>query len=184
MSSSLIRLLKVDLYDQFYSIVQMNHSKVRKEILLSKDESVALHAYTKCYPPIYNEINSALRDGYHNHFLIKLIDIALSKLPNYDGEIVYRWTVPTLHEQDELANDNTVTECAYLSTLKLPNEITMVDSDCWLLRINHLNGKDVALYSDDYSSEIQEVLIPRGSAFRKNEVPDVDYDLDVVQIAQ
>ena len=179
MSTSLIRLLKVDIYDQFYSIVQMNHDRVKKEISLSKDEAVALHAYTKCYPLIYSEINFALRDGFNNHFLIKLIDAALNKLPNYDGQVVYRWTVPTLPEQDELENDGTVTEYAYLSTLKLPNEITMIESDCWLLRINHLNGKDVALYSDDYSIEIQEVLIPRGSTFQKSEVPNTEYDLDI-----
>ena len=183
MSSSLLRLLKVDIYDQFYSIVQMNHGNVKRDITLSKDEAVAIHAYTKCYPPIYTEINSALREGYNNHFLIKLIDTALTKLPNYNGKVVFRWTIPTLLEQDQLENNIPITENAYLSTLKLPNEITMVESDCWLLRIHHLNGKDVSLYSDDYSSDIQEVLIPRGSAFQKQEVQDKKYDLDVVQIA-
>jgi hypothetical protein len=182
MSTSLVRLLKVDVYDQFYSIVQMNHGRVKKDIQLAKDEAVALHAYTKCYPPLYIEINSALRDGQYNHFLIKLIDSALSKLPNYDENIVYRWTVPTLEEQRSLENEGMVTEYAYVSTLKLPNEIDMAESDCWLVRINHINGKDIALYSDDYSVDIQEVLIPRGSVFQKLAEPNLDYDLDMTQI--
>lgn len=182
MSTSLVRLLKVDVYDQFYSIVQLNHSRVKKDIKLARDEAVALHAYTKCYPPFYIEINSALRGGEYNNFLIKLIDSALSKLPDYDEKIVYRWTVPTLEEQVSLNNDEMITEHAYLSTLKLPNELDMVESDCLLVKIKHLNGKDIALYSDDYSIDIQEVLIPRGSTFQKVAEPDINYDLDMMQI--
>ena len=183
MSSSLVRLLKVDVYDHFYTIVQMNHSKVKQDIKLAKDEAVALHAYTKCYPPFYIEINTALRNGEYNNFLIKLIDSALSKLPDYHVSIVYRWTVPTLDEQLSLENDEILTELAYLSTLKLPNELDMVESDCLLVKINHINGKDIALYSDDYSADIQEVLIPRGATFKKHKEPDVKYDLYMIQIS-
>jgi hypothetical protein len=182
MRTSLVRFLKVEIYDQFYSIVQLNHSIVKKDIKLAKDEAVALHAYTKCYPPFFITINSALRGGDYNHFLIKLIDSALSKLPDYDEKIVYRWAVPTLDERRSLENNETITEHAYLSTLKLPNELTMVESDCLLLKINHLNGKDIALYSDDYSADIQEVLIPRGGIFQKHAEPDANYDLDIMQI--
>ncbi|WP_279464558.1 ADP-ribosyltransferase [Aeromonas veronii] len=96
----------------------MNHSKVQKKIFLSRDEAVALYAYTVCYPPMYKEINSALREGKLNNFLIKLVDSALDNLPIYTDRFVYRWSVPTLDEQDKLAKNAVVTDRAYLSTLK------------------------------------------------------------------
>lgn len=183
MSSSLERFLKVDVYDQFWSIVKLNHSRVQKDVMLPRDEAVALYAYTVCYPPMYQEINFALREGKLNNFLIKLVDSALNLLPVYQDRFVYRWTVPTLDERDKLANDDVVIDGAYLSTLKAPNEIDMVESDCILLKINHLNGRDIALYSDDYSAEIQEVLIPRGSSFVSLVPPDDNYDLTINQVA-
>ncbi|NMH66281.1 ADP-ribosyltransferase [Shewanella salipaludis] len=183
MSTSLERLLKVDIYDQFLAIVQMNHGKLKKEISVTRDEAVALHAYTKCYPPIYQEINSALRDGKFNHFLIKLIDSALNKLPVYGESEVYRWTVPTLDEQECLEGNLQVTENAYLSTLKAPNQIDMAEHDCWLIKISHLNGRDIALFSDDFSLEIQEVLIPRGSSFFCADERDDSFDLTLQQVA-
>ena len=183
MSSSLEKFLKVAVYDQFWGIVRLNHSKVQKDVILPRDEAVALYAYTVCYPPMYQKINSALREGKLNNFLIKLVDSALNRLPIYQDRFVYRWSVPTLDEQDRLANNEVVIDGAYLSTLKAPNEITMVEHDCILLKINHLNGRDIALYSDDYSVEIQEVLIPRGSSFVSLVPLDPDYDLTINQVA-
>jgi len=182
MSTNLERLLKVGIYDQFLAIVQMNHRKVQKKISVTRDEAVALNAYTKCYPPIYQEINSALRDGKFNHFLIKLIDSALNKLPIYGESDVYRWTVPTLDEQERLAGNIQVTENAYLSTLKVPNRIDMVEHDCWLIKISHLNGRDVGVFSDDFSPEIQEVLIPRSSSFSCANEHDASFDLTLQQV--
>ncbi|MEZ8987182.1 hypothetical protein OAI_00045 [Vibrio cyclitrophicus FF160] len=183
MSKSLKNFLKVAVYDQFWGMVQLNHSKVQKDILLTRDEAVALYAYTVCYPPMYIEINAALRKGKLNNFLIKLVDSALAKLPIYQELFVYRWSVPTLDEQDKLANDEVVVDGAYLSTLKAPNEITMVEHDCMLLKIKHLNGRDIALYSDDYSIDIQEVLIPRGSSFVCFNLDDPEYNLTIEQVA-
>ncbi|MGF1878096.1 ADP-ribosyltransferase [Photobacterium frigidiphilum] len=183
MNSSLKKFLKVAVYDQFWSIVKLNHSKVQKDIILPRDEAVALYAYTVCYPPMYQEINAALREGKLNNFLIKLVDSALDQLPIYQDRFVYRWSIPTLGEQEQLANNEAVVEGAYLSTLKEPNEITMVENDCMLLKVVHLNGRDIALYSDDYSAEIQEVLIPRGSSFVSLTPLDPDYDFTLNQVA-
>ncbi|PST91302.1 hypothetical protein C9I86_08375 [Photobacterium sp. NCIMB 13483] len=183
MSKSLENFLKVAVYDQFWAMVKLNHTKVKKEVLLSRDEAVALYAYTTCYPPMYKEINSALRAGKLNNFIIKLVDSGLTKLPIYQEQFVYRWSIPTLDEQEALANNEVTIDGAYLSTLKAPNEITMVEHDCMLLKIKHLNGRDIALYSDDYSIEIQEVLIPRGSSFITHNPHDQEYDLTIEQVA-
>ncbi|MGR5187742.1 ADP-ribosyltransferase [Photobacterium damselae] len=183
MSKSLKNFLKVAVYDQFWSVVMLNHSKVQKEILLSRDEAVALYAYTVCYPPMYKEINAALREGRLNNFLIKLVDSALNKLPIYTERVVYRWSVPTLDEQGKLAANEVVIDGAYLSTLKVPNELTMVEHDCMLIKITHLNGRDISLYSDDYSPDIQEVLIPRGSSFISANIQDTQFDLTIDQVA-
>ncbi len=183
MSKSLENFLKVAVYDQFWSIVQLNHNKVQKEVFLSRDEAVALYAYTVCYPPMYKEINTALREGRLNNFLVKLVDSALNKLPVYSGQFVYRWSVPTLDEQANLAANDVVIDGAYLSTLKLPNELTMVEHDCMLIKISHLNGRDISLYSDDYSADIQEVLIPRGSSFVLSNLDEPEFDLTIEQVA-
>lgn len=124
-----------------------------------------------------------MREGNYNHFLIKLIDSALNLLPVYQDGVVYRWSVPTLDEQEKLGANDVVVENAYLSTLKAPNEITMAEPDCLLLKIFHLNGRDIALYSDDYSFDIQEVLIPRNSSFSTLNPPDPDYDFTMNQVA-
>ncbi|WP_232578474.1 hypothetical protein [Photobacterium carnosum] len=58
----------------------------------------------------------------------------------------------------------------------------MVDDDCILLKIKHLNGRDISLYSDDYSVDIQEVLIPRGSSFVCANPDDPKYDLTIEQV--
>ena len=165
MQSSLKRLLKVATYDQFWNMVQLNHSKVNQEVKLIKDEAIALYAYTLCHPPFYKEINKALRNGDTNNFIIKLIDSAIKNLPIYRGKYVFRWTLPLLEEKEKLDSYEEVFEKAYLSTLKFPNEITMADPECILFKIEHLNGRDIALYSDDYSIDIQEVILPRGSSF-------------------
>lgn len=183
MSTSLERFLKVAIYDQFWSVVQLNHSKVQKKVFLSRDEAVALYAYTVCYPPMYKEINSALREGKLNNFLIKLVDSALDNLPIYTDRFVYRWSVPTLDEQDKLATNAVVTDGAYLSTLKKPNTLTMVEHDCWLIKIKHLNGRDISLFSDDFSVDIQEILIPRGSSFLLSPHHDPSVDLSIEQVA-
>ena len=183
MSKSLENFLKVAVYDQFWGMVKLNHTKVQKEVFLSRDEAVALYAYTACYPPMYKEINAALREGKLNNFLIKLVDSALNKLPIYSGQFVYRWSVPTLDEQAKLAANEVVIDGAYLSTLKLPNELTMVEHDSMLIKILHLNGRDVSLYSDDYSADIQEILIPRGSSFVLGAPDEPDFDLKIEQVA-
>jgi len=183
MSKSLKNFLKVAVYDQFWSVVLLNHSKVKKEVALTRDEAVALYAYTVCYPPMYKEINAALRAGTLNNFLIKLVDSALSKLPVYNGIALYRWTLPTLDEQDKLINNEIITELAYISTLKEPNELTMAEHDCMLLKIIHLNGRDISLYSDDFSIDIQEVLIPRGSSFVLAQTHDQNFDFTLQQVS-
>jgi len=183
MSKSLENYLTVAVYDQFWGMVQLNHSKRQKKVLLSRDEAVALYAYTVCYPPIYKEINSALRTGSLNNFLIKLVDSALLKLPIYSELFVYRWSIPAMDEQTKLANGEVVIDGAYLSTLKYPNELTMVECDCMLLKIKHLNGRDIGLYSDDFSADIQEVLIPRGASFLSYAPLDPNYDFTIEQIA-
>jgi hypothetical protein len=183
MSKSLENFLKVAVYDQFWSVVKLNHSKVQKDVFLSRDEAVALYAYTVCYPPMYKEINSALREGKLNNFLIKLVDSALTKLPIYSEPFVYRWSIPIMDEQNKLTNNEVIIDCAYLSTLKAPNDLTMVEYDCMLLKIKHLNGRDIALYSDDYSADIQEVLIPRGASYLPYIPVDSNYDFTIEQIA-
>ncbi|MCU8474787.1 ADP-ribosyltransferase, partial [Vibrio vulnificus] len=94
-----------------------------------------------------------------------------------------RWSVPTLDEQGKLAANEVVIDGAYLSTLKVPNELTMVEHDCMLIKITHLNGRDISLYSDDYSPDIQEVLIPRGSLFISANIQDTQFDLTIEQVA-
>ncbi|NMD50398.1 hypothetical protein HG547_01935 [Shewanella sp. DNRA4] len=183
MSKSLENFLKVAVYDQFWSVVQLNHSKVQKEVFLSRDEAVALYAYTVCYPPMYKAINSALRENRLNNFLIKLVDSALNKLPVYTARYVYRWSMPTLNEQAKLANNEVIVDRAYLSTLKVPNVLTMVEHDCIIIKIKHLNGRDISLFSDDFSADIQEVLIPRGSSFLQYHPHDPDFDLTIEQVA-
>lgn len=182
MSSSLKRLLKVDIYDQFWRMVQLNHSKVKQEIQLSKDEAVSLYAYTLCHPPLYKELNSALRNGNSNNFIVKLIDSAIDTLPFYSGNFVYRWSNPTICEKSSLEGNETVIEKAYLSTLKAPNELTMAETDCMLLKIKQLNGRDITLYSDDFAPDIQEVLLPRNSVFKKSPNLDDNFDLILEQV--
>ncbi|HCG8023172.1 TPA: hypothetical protein NJ909_000127 [Vibrio parahaemolyticus] len=74
------------------------------------------------------------------------------------------------------------TENVYLSTLKATNQIDMADNDCWLVKISHINGRDIALISDDFSLEIQEVLIPRGSTFACAGIRDDSFDLKLQQV--
>ena len=183
MSSSLKRLLRVDVYDQFWRMVQLNHSKVQKEVKLSKDEAISLYAYTLCHPPLYKDVNSALRNGDSNNFIVKLIDSAIGNLPIYSGNYVYRWSTPLICEQTSLHENETVLEKAYLSTLKAPNQLNMAEPDCMLLKIKQLNGRDIALYSDDFDPEIQEVILPRNSVFKKSLDLDVSFDLILEQIA-
>ena len=103
--------------------------------------------------------------------------------PVYTENYVYRWSTPLVCELDSLRENKTVFEKAYLSTLKLPNQLTMTEQDCILLKIKHLNGRDIALYSDDFAPEIQEVLLPRDSAFKKSWDFDDNFDLFLEQIA-
>lgn len=161
----LAEFLGEEIYDRFWLSVRSNHSKLNQNVLLDRDEAVAVYAYTNVYPPFYDAINGALREGDAGHFLIELLDQAIAKLPNYTANIVYRWSSPPIGQMEDLARGDLVEELGYVSTLKEPNELDMVDVDCLLFSINHQNGRDISLYSDDFSSAIQEVLIPRGARF-------------------
>ncbi|QIR07979.1 ADP-ribosyltransferase [Salinivibrio costicola] len=177
----LVEFLGEEIYDRFWLSVQTNHSKLNKNVLLERDEAVALYAYTNVYPPFYDAINGALREGDAGHFLIALLDQAIAKLPNYSSNIVYRWTSPPIEQIKALERGSLVEELGYVSTLKEPNELDMVDGDCLLFSIYHLSGRDISLYSDDFSSAIQEVLIPRGASFLKVELLSSDFDMSLKQ---
>ncbi|QLE36206.1 ADP-ribosyltransferase [Vibrio parahaemolyticus] len=177
----LAELLGEEIYDRFWLSVQINHSKLNKNVLLDRDEAVAVYAYTNVYPPFYDAINGALREGDTGHFLIAILDQAIVKLPNYSSNIVYRWSSPPIEQIEALERGELVEELGYVSTLKEPNELDMVDSDCLLLSISHQDGRDISLYSDDFSSAIQEVLIPRGARFLQVALLNADFDMSLEQ---
>lgn len=177
----LVEFLGEGIYDRFWLSVQINHSKLNKNVLLDRDEAVALYAYTNVYPPFYAAINSALREGDAEHFLIALLDQAIVKLPNYRSNIVYRWSSPPIEQMEALERGELVEELGYVSTLKEPNKLDMVDSDCLLFSISHQNGRDISLYSDDFSPAIQEVLIPRGASFLKVALLNPDLNMSLEQ---
>ncbi len=59
----------------------------------------------------------------------------------------------------------------------------MVEHDCIIIKIKHLNGRDISLYSDDYSPDIQEILIPRGSSFLLSYPHNPEFGLTIEQVA-
>lgn len=140
---------------------------LNKNVVLTKDESVALYSYTNVYPPFYEALNSELRCSVEENQLIPLIDSALRKLPIYSGEFVYRCSCPLAEEIATLAEGGIVVDRGYLSTLKRFHRIDMIFEIDYEMKIMHFNGRDISLYSDDFSSKIQEVLLPRGSSFKQ-----------------
>lgn len=177
----LAKYLDEQIYDMFWLSVLNNHSKLNKAVELSKDEAVSVYAYTNVHPPYYKMINESLRNGESDHFLIQLLDNAIERLPIFKQTIVYRWSAPPIEQIQLLFNGGTITELGFVSTLKEPNELDMSEPDCILSSIEHRTGRDISLYSDDFSAKIQEVLLPRNSTFKVSGLPNETYDLVLVQ---
>jgi hypothetical protein len=77
------------LLDMWWLAIRNSHEQAKKDILLDYDEAIAVYAYTNVCPPFYEKINDALRSG-ENHYLVELIDSALSKLPIDESSVVHR----------------------------------------------------------------------------------------------
>nr|TRO71713.1 hypothetical protein E5140_18485 [Pantoea agglomerans] len=167
------------LLDMWWLAIRKSHEQANKDILLDYDEAIAVYAYTNNYPPFYDKINDALRTG-EDHYLVELIDSALSKLPVDESSVVHRWCTISTSEINILISGDSIINAGYTSTNLHAKRYDGSSFDCDSIRIFSLIGRNISLYSYDNSIGLEEILIPRNSRFTllfQNVVPGFSYDL-------
>lgn len=167
------------LLDMWWLAIRKSHEQANKNILLGYDEAIAVYAYTNNYPPFYETINDALRSG-ENHYLVELIDSALSKLPIDESSVVHRWCPISDSDINLLTSGETIINAGYTSTNLHTKRYDGSSFDCDSIRIFSHTGRNISLYSDDNSLGLEEILIPRNSRFSllfQDAVAGFSYDL-------
>lgn len=145
--------------------IQNAHENANINIVLDYDEAIAVYAYTNCIPPFYEKINSALRAG-EDYYLVPLIDSALQKLPIHTSTVVHRWTDMSEGDIGILTHGGVFLNAGYTSTNMHSRRYDGAGFDCESFRIFMHTGRNISLYSDDFSFQLEEILIPRNASFR------------------